>query len=173
MIRCINSLSIYFKFNSFKEFFVGILNLLEIHYLLILFLLAILLARFLIAKAKKSLPIGRIEIKSVKPGDTNFFTLLFSVILPFYKFYTPNVSDAIYMACFIIIAMAYGITMKNSYHFNIVLKLFLGYSHYEIATTGEITYLMLSKKNLITKSQITNYVYLTNYMLLNVSHDEK
>ena len=161
--------SFYLNLNSFNEIFTGIINFLTNHYLFLIFIFAILLARFLVKKAKRDLPVGRIEVKSVKPGDTNFFALLFSVILPFYKFYDPSLGDMVYLGCFVIIAIVYGITMKESYHFNIILKLFLGYSHFEIATTGEITYLMLSKTKLINRNQISKNVYLTNYMLINVS----
>jgi hypothetical protein len=151
IIRCINRLSIYFKVNNLKDLLNGLLEIIELHSLLLLFFLAAFLARLIVTNAQKKLPIGRIAIKAIKPGDTNFFPLLFSVILPFYKFYNPAVGDIMYMACFVFIAIVYGMTMKNSYHFNLVLKLLLGYNHYEVTTSGEITYLLLSKEKLVNR----------------------
>jgi hypothetical protein len=124
---------------------------------------------WIVKNARKKLTIGRIELKSVKPGDMNFGPLLFGIILPFYKIYDPNLSDIYYLGGFAFIAIVFAFTMKSSFHFNIILKLLLGYKHYEVATTGEITYLLLSRHKIVNRKQVEKYVYLTDHMLINMS----
>lgn len=168
-IQRYKQISISIKFSSINDFWRGLTIFLRTNYLLILFIAAVVLAHLMVKYAKNKLAIGRIEVKSIKPGDNNFFTLLFSIIVPFARFYNPTLSDKYYMAFFFAVAIIYGLVMKASYHFNIVLKLFLNYTHYEIATTGEVTYLLLSKRKIVNKLQVTKYVYLTDHMLVDVS----
>jgi hypothetical protein len=86
------------------------------------------------------------------------------------KIYSPEISDGLILIAFLLIGIVLGLAMKSSYHFNIVLKLIFGYSHYEVQTTAEITYLMLSKTPLINKKTISEYVNLADHMLLNISN---
>jgi hypothetical protein len=169
IINGFHSLSIYISVKSFPQAFKEVYNLIQNHYLFVLFIVLVIIARRIVKFAKNNCAVGRIEVKSVKPGDINFTTVIFSIILSLAKFYNPNLPDAILIATFVITGLVFGLIMKSSYHFNLTLKLILGYSHYEVQTKEEITYLMLSKKQLINRKGITHYVKLADHMLLNVS----
>jgi hypothetical protein len=168
MINDYHKLSIYVRSNSFSQFVEDTGNFIENHYLIILFAVFVILARWIVSFAKKRFAIGRIDIKSVKPGDINFTTVIFSIIPLLVKIYSPNVSDGILVGAFLAAGIVLGLAMKSSYHYNLTLKLILGYSHYEVQTKEEITYLILSKKQLINKKDITQYVRLADHMLLNI-----
>jgi len=169
LINNYRGLHFSFQIRSFSQVNNDLVNLLETHYLLLIFIFLFLVTRWLVRYAIRRLSVGRIQLKSIKPGDTNFVPLLFSAMMPFYKLYNQNFADMIYIGGFLITSVLYGITMKSSFHFNLVLKLFLGYSHYEVATTGEVTYLMLSRYKLVNKNQVSEYISLTDYMLINTT----
>jgi hypothetical protein len=162
-------LTIYIKVNSPQQFAKEAGNFIQNHYLLILFVFLVIVARYIVKFAKDNFSIGRINVKSVKPGDTNFTTVIFSTIPLLVKLYSPDVSDGVLVGAFLAAGIVLGLAMKSSYHFNLTLKLILGYSHYEVQSMEEITYLMVSKKQLINRKSITKYVKLADHMLLNVS----
>ncbi|MES1181967.1 MAG: hypothetical protein ABUL44_04140, partial [Flavobacterium sp.] len=167
MINDYHKLSIYVKANSVRQIIDEAGNFFENHYLIILFGVFVVVARRIVNFAKKRFAIGRIDVKSVKPGDINFTPVLFSIIPLLVKIYS-NVSDGILVCAFLTAGTVFGLIMKSSYHYNLTLKLILGYSHYEVQTKEEITYLILSKKQLINKNDITKYVKLADHMLLNI-----
>ena len=165
LVSTFSSLKIYLDF-SYK----GFTNFIQTNYLLLLFVLAIIVAGYIVKFAKANFAIGRIEVKQVKPADINFTTVIFSIIPLLVKLYNPEISDVIILIAFFLVGITLGLVMKSSYHFNIVLKLLFGYNHYEVQTMAEVTYLMLSKEQLINKKYISQYVKLADHMLLNVTN---
>lgn len=165
-----NDLYFYIKADSWKDAYAGTINLLRNHYLVLIFIVILLTTRFLIKKAEHTLSIGAIDVKSIKPSDNNFLTFLFSIILPFFKFYVTGISDFTFLIGFIIICIVYAIVLNRSYHFNLMLRFFFGYNNYEVQSKKEITYLVLSKSILINPSQLTHYIQLTDFMLINSSN---
>jgi hypothetical protein len=166
LINNYSNLHFSFQLKSVSQVGIDLLNLLETHYLLIIFVFLFLLSRWLVHYAIRNLSVGRIEIKSLKPADTNFVQLLVSAILPFFKLVNHDFPDMVYIIGFFMVAIVYGVAMKASYHFNLILKLFLGYSHYEVVTMGDVGYIMLTKQKLINKNMIKEYVSLTDHMLI-------
>ena len=162
-----NSLTVNFQLSSFPQIVDGLWALLSTHFFLILFLLCIFSANVIIGFARKRLPPNRIIPKTIKPADTNLLTMLSLFCAPFLKF--TGASDIALLFGYLALVIVYIFIVKNSYHFNLTLKLFLGYSNYEVQTTGDVTFLVLSKENLINKNMLTEFVFLTNYMLLNTS----
>lgn len=152
-----------------KKFLVDLANFFQTNYLLIIFVTLCLVGVWLVTYARKRLAVGRIELKSVKPGDTNFGPLLLGTLLPLFKIYNPTTADIYYIGGLALIAIVFAVTMKGSFHYNIVLKLILGYRHYEVATTGEITYLLLSRQKIVNRKQVEQFVYLTDHMLINLN----
>ena len=169
MINHYDKIYISFHINSGKQFLTDLSNFFWTNYLLILFATLCLLGVWLVKYARKRLAIGRIELKSVKPGDANFGPLLLGTILPLFKIYNPSTADVYYIGGFALIAIVFAVTMKASFHYNIVLKLILGYRHYEVATTGEISYLLLSRQKIVDRKQVEQFVYLTDHMLINLN----
>lgn len=157
------------RLTTARQFLFDLWNLLQTHYLLLAFVLLCVGGSWLVRKAREELSVGRIELKSVKPADSHFGPVLFGVVLPFYKIYDPSLSDLYYIGGFVLVACVFAVTMKASFHYNIIFKLVLGYRHYEVATTGEITYLLLSRQKIVNRKQVEKYVYLTDYMLINMT----
>ena len=161
-------LSFYVRIDSAKEIKSGLWELLRNHYLLLIFLLLIICSYILIKLATRKLPIVPIEVKSIKPADINFNTLLLSIISPFAKLTLTGISDTLFMLLFFSICVIYALIINGSYHYNFIMRLFLGYKYFEVQSKREVTYLALSKKRLINSSQIKNCVMLTPHMIINL-----
>ncbi|WP_343614783.1 hypothetical protein [Flavobacterium sp.] len=166
-LQNLNNFEIYFKIDSWESVVDGLKNIILNHYLLLLFILVFLLCKFLFLQGLKNLSIGAIELKSIKSVDVNFNPILFSYILPWSKFFLKNNEDFIFIIGFIIIYLIYVYLGKNSFHYNLILRL-LGYKNYEVQTKKEIGYLLLSKKKLININQVTNYIQISDYMIVNI-----
>jgi hypothetical protein len=163
------NLKLYFQFDSLSNIWVGAQNLFVHHYLLLFFLLIILLSNFLLKKALATLTIGSIEVKSIKPADINFTPILFSYLLPLSKLYFTTDKEQVFIIIAILIYAIYVFIGKSSYHYNLVFRLFFGYKNYEIQSKKEMTYLLLSKTKLVNTKQVTEYIQLTEYMIINVT----
>jgi hypothetical protein len=169
LFRIYGRLSIYLRIGSVHEIKAGLVESINDHLFLIVFVLIGLSTIGLVYFAKKRSSVGRIAVKSIKPADFNFLSSIFSVILPVWKFYDPSTADKIFLLGYLIMVILYAAVVKGSYHYNLFMKLFLRYNHYEVQTVDDVTYLVLSKHKLINKGQLTQYIYLTDSMLLNVS----
>jgi len=161
-------LSIYIKAGSFHEIGLGIENFLSLHYLLFVFVALVIIAMIIMKVAETKFSHGRITVKSIKPADNNFVPIFTSIAFILLKTINPDLSDWIIFVCFILLGLGLGITAKTSFHYNIVLRFFFGYRHYEIATKSEVSYLMLSKTELINPSEISKYIRLADHMIVNI-----
>ncbi|MES2109927.1 MAG: hypothetical protein V4577_14305 [Bacteroidota bacterium] len=150
------------KGSDFKAFF-------YLHGFLLVFLLLLFVCLGMINFAKSHLSPQTIDVKAIKPADVNLVSILLSYLAPWCKFYFENSHDYIYAAGYFLIASVLAIVTSRAYHYNITFSLFFGYKHFEVSTTKEVTYLVLSKKSLINKKQLTEVVHLTDYMLINIS----
>jgi hypothetical protein len=162
-----NTLSMYLDLRNINCFLQGFIQFVSLHHFIFLFLFFVILSKVLVNIAIKRLPIGRIIPKSIKPSDNNLISTLSTFIIPFLKL--TGLNDNFFLIGFLGIAIIYCWLMKESYHFNIVLKLFYRYNNYEIQTTGEVTYMVLSRQILIHKKDLVNYVQLGDHMLINVT----
>lgn len=162
------TLHFFIKLNSVGDILNGLINILSNHYLLVAFILMVLLCKFLIKKAEKELSVGLISLKSIKISDVNFDRVLFSYMLPFAKIPFGGNVDLVLIGI-IFIYLLFIMVSKSSYHHNLAVRILLGYKHYEVQTTSDITYLMLSKQKLINKPQVKEYVHVSDYMIINVT----
>lgn len=163
------SLSFYLNLSSIsiviKEFY----QIISIHFALVLFLLLLLSTFYLIIIATTRLPKGIINVKSLKPADNNIVSILSMFIAPIIKMTKVDISDILFFTGLITLGILYSWIMKNSNHYNLTLKIFLGYNNYEVQTTGDVTYLVLTKKILNNKNLLKEYVFLTDHMLIDVT----
>lgn len=166
-------LSFYIHLGNFRDLLVGFYNLLTIHYLLLAFLLVLFLTWLLIKTARNKLPVGRIAIKQIKPADFNFSNLLISAVLPMFKIYNPSISDKVFLIGYLLVGIGVGLAVKNSYHFNLTMKLFWRFNHYEVQTIDGVTFLVLSSSKIVNNDQFKQYVNLTDFMLLNITDQNK
>lgn len=164
-----DSFELYLSLDTSKELISGLKEIINNHYLLFAFILVFIFCRYLFIEGLKNLSIGAIELKSIKSVDINFNPILFSYILPWSKFFFKSNEDLIFVVGFIFIYIIYTYIGKNSYHFNLTLRL-LGYKNYEVQTKKEMGYLLLSKTTLINVNQVTKYVQISDYMIINISN---
>lgn len=162
-------LSFYFALGNVEAFREGAIDLSQRHWHLFLFILIVVGSNFMMKGAVKSLPSWNIELKSFKAADPNFATVLISYILPWAKFALGNEMDIIYLLVFLVICLVYAFIVKDTSHFNINVRLFLGYRHYEVQSKGETTFLMLSRKKIVNKNEVKSYISLTDHMIINAS----
>jgi hypothetical protein len=134
----------------------------------LLIILAVLLAtcKYLLSTAKTKLEIRPINIKSVKSADHNIISFLFLYLLPIFDFVKK---DDYYIWAFIIIIFFVVIINTNTYHFNPLLSLVFGYKFYEVATKGEITYILITKRQLINTEDVNRYIQITPYVILDAT----
>lgn len=164
-----DKLSFWIDFSSTETVYEGFKNFTTVNFLLIVFIIFYALAGLLIWLARRKFPEQRIAVKQIKSADKDFITIIFSLALPLTKLIVTNVSDMQYFFFFCVAVLVYSIIMKNSYHMNLLLKLGYGYNHYEVTTTGEINYLVISKKAIKNKENLTRYVALCDHMLLDTT----
>jgi hypothetical protein len=164
-----NSFQVYLNLSSLAATLEGANQIVQNHYLILVFIIMLIVSRTLIKKAISTLSVGTFDVKQIKPADTNFLTLLFSIVLPLFKIPFKGLNDMIFLTGFFIISLIYALIVNDSYHFNLVFRVMLGYKNYEVQSKKEVTYLVLSKTVLINQSQFTRYVALTNHMLINVT----
>lgn len=153
----------------FVYWLVGVLRSGDIfkYYGLLIALLTLLTAcKIILNFAKTHLEIRSINLKSVKSADHNIISFLFVYLLPIFDFVKK---DDYYIWAFIIIIVFIVIINTNTYHFNPLLSLVLGYKFYEVATKGEITFILITKRQIISIDDVTKYIQLTPYVILDAT----
>ncbi|MES2328582.1 MAG: hypothetical protein V4539_03200 [Bacteroidota bacterium] len=153
----------------FVYWLVGVLHTHSIYYkywLLIFLALLMCACKLLLNAAKKKLDIRTIKLKSVKSADHNVISFLFIYLLPVFDFIKK---DEYYAWAFIIVVLFVIIINTNTYHFNPLLSLVFGFKFYEVATTDEFTYIMITKQELKSRDAVTHYVQLTSYVIMDVT----
>lgn len=133
-------------------------------YLAIAILLAIICFTIMkIAKVKlESMPV---KITAISTSDKETVGFIIVYLLPLIN-QTP-IQVNIYLLFFILLIFFISLFTTNSYHFNPVLGLF-GYHFYEVTIDGEITYVLVTKKNLTNTKKVNQVVQISEYMILEV-----
>lgn len=167
-----DNLSIYIDVSSWKVIMEGVVDLLSKQYLLFLFIMVVFLCRYIFMHAIKNLSVGAINLKQIKAVDVNFNPILISYILPCFKFHFKDNEDLILVLGSILIYCIYAFIAKSSYHYNLIIRLLFNYKNYEVQTTGEIWYLMLSKNTINNKNQVSSYVQISEHMLVNLNNNQ-
>ena len=169
-----NELHFYLNTGSPSAFLEGSKIFLRQHGLLLIFLALLILCRQIIRFAQTHLSPRPIDIKAIKPANVNFVSAVLSYIGPFFKFFLESGHDYIYAGGYFLMAAVIAMVTARAYHYNMTFSIFFGYQHFEVSTMKDVTYLVLSRKNLINKKQLTEVVRLTDYMLIepliNTSH---
>lgn len=127
------------------------------------FLGLILLCWYILKLAKTKLTVNEIQLKSLKPADNNFMPFILSYFLPCVELYKK---DFIFICIWLLLLFLVVLINKNSNHYNPILKFLFGYRYYEVQTTKDVTYTLLTQKKLINKTQINRFSQLTDYVIL-------
>jgi hypothetical protein len=158
-----NRLYVYFP----TTFLGGGKEFLKAHWALVAFACFVCTIYYSIYVAMTTLPHRPISIKKSKSIDYNFVSIVISCVLPFAKFFWKDSNDTIYLCAVLVAWIILALISMNGYQFNIIVRL-MGYRYYEVETTDEMAFLLLSKKKIINKSDVKAYVSLTDHMIINV-----
>lgn len=151
----------HLKFIDFTDF--SLQELFNRTNLILLFVLLLFLCRYIVYLAEIKLTRNVINVKSIKSADLNINTLILSYFLPCIELYKK---DVVYLVGWFVALLIIIILNKGTYFYNPLMKLF-GFRYYEVSTSGDVTYLMISRIKLINKNDIKSYSQLTDYVILN------
>ncbi len=104
-----------------------------------------------------------VKIKAVKTVDKEIVGFLLVYLLPLINQTTNTISAAVLV--FISVIFFFIVQNSHAYHFNPLLG-FFGYHFYEVVIDGDITYVLITRKNITDCKSITHVVQLTEYMIL-------
>jgi hypothetical protein len=126
-------------------------------------ILLILICIRLIMLSKRKLEKLPVQITSVKTVDKEIVGFILVYLLPLANQAPAKVNGTV--LGFVAIFFFFIILTSHSYHFNPLLG-FFGYHFYEVKISGEITFVLITKKGIANCKDITNVVQLTEYMIL-------
>jgi ABC-type xylose transport system permease subunit len=132
--------------------------------LAVVFLISLCL--LLLRRAKRKLEKLDVTLASAKNADHNVISFLFVYLLPVLDIVKKG---NIYVMIFILVVFFVIIISSNTYHFNPLLS-FFGYRFYEITLTGNITYVLITKKEIRNTTDIKEVVFISSYMALDVTN---
>jgi len=113
--------------------------------------------------ASKGLARHPVTIKSIKPADKELIGFVLAYLLPLARG-TPFEAYPL----FVVLAVFFLVVMtSNAYHTNPLLGI-LGWHFYEVVIE-EVSYILVSRRNIHNVLAIKNVVHLTDYMILDAT----
>ncbi len=108
-----------------------------------------------------------VQINSVKTADNEIVGFLLVYLLPLIN----QSQDTISLPVLLFVAVIFFLIVYNShaYHFNPLLGLF-GYHFFEVTIEGDITYVLITRKNITDCKNVSKVVQLTEYMILEATN---
>lgn len=125
----------------------------------------IILCVMVLKTAEKRLQVVDFPINSIKTADGEVVGFLVAYLIPFGTLASDQINEAVLIFIFVIFLLV--IWSTNSYHINPLLTLF-GYHFYEVTTINNITFLLITKRDLRNTSTVKKVVQLTEYMVFDV-----
>lgn len=105
------------------------------------------------------------EITSISTADGEVLGFMIAYLLPLLSLMNPSIDWKV--ITFIGVLFFVVIWTTNSYHINPLIN-FGGYHFYEVTEANNVTYLLLTKKELRKTSNVNTVVHLTEYMIMDV-----
>lgn len=122
--------------------------------------MAILLLRLAPAQNEEE-----VRIKAVKNSGQELLGFMLTYLLPLVVASSEQLDMV--AAGFVLLLIALLVFHGNMYHVNPLLGIF-GYRFYEITATNDVTYVLVTKRNLRLARRVERVVRLSEYMLLDV-----
>jgi predicted small integral membrane protein len=123
------------------------------------------LCLLLISAARSQLEVIPFHPTSTSTADAEVVGFVLAYLLPFVDASGVSVKPSVFW--FVMALLGLVVWSTNSYHVNPVLGL-LGFHFYEVTTEGDITFVLITRRNLRDSGKIKNVVQLTEYMVLEV-----
>lgn len=127
------------------------------------FIICLILLKIFLSRTSSKIK----DSKSITPKSYNIIGEIgmdqqLSTIIPWLSLFLNNVDFKLLFVCLFIQCMFIAIVSYNNSNYNLLCSI-LGYRYYEVKT-DENTFILLSKKCIKNKSQISDYVDITDYM---------
>jgi len=134
------------------------------YYLLWSILLSIL-CFMIMGISRRKLESMPVKITAISTSDNETIGFIIVYLLPLINQTSMQIN--VYLLFFIMLIFFISLFTTNSYHFNPVLGLY-GYHFYEVTIEGGITFVLVTKKNMINTKEVNNVVQISEYMILEV-----
>jgi magnesium-transporting ATPase (P-type) len=131
-------------------------SLFRILIILAISLLLVILCVSVLSIAKKQLQIIDFPVNSIKTADGEVLGYLVAYLIPFATLASDQINESVLLFIF-------GL-------FILVLTLF-NYHFYEVTTLNNITYLLITKRDLRNTSSVKRVVQLTEYMVFDIMEE--
>lgn len=130
-------------------------------------MLAVVVCLLVMRQAARQLSRNPVTIKSIKPADKELIGFVLAYLLPLARG-TPFEGYPL----FVVLAVFFLVVMtSNAYHTNPLLGM-LGWHFYEVVIE-EVSYILVSRRNIHHVRAIKEVVNLTDYMLLDATQKTK
>lgn len=127
--------------------------------------ITVVLCLILIGAARTQLEVIPFHPTSISTADAEIVGFVLAYLLPFVDAAGISVKPSVFW--FVMALLGLVVWSTNSYHVNPVLGL-LGFHFYEVTTEGDITFVLITRRNLRESGKITSVVQLTEYMVMEV-----
>lgn len=138
---------------------------------LLAFASLVALALGVLRAARLRLERVHIEIRSLKTVDREILGFVIAYLLPMLSQTTSPVLDW-RVAVFVLIVFFAVVWGTHSYHFNPVLGV-IGFHFFEVTTEGQVTYVLITRKDLRHTQGVTEVVQVGEYMVLDAGGASK
>lgn len=135
--------------------------------ILLIVAIFVVISHFILSLSTKKLERLRFPITSIKTADANIFAFFIAYLFPFISLSSDKINELVLV--FILLLFVFMILGTHSYHTNPILT-FLGYHFYEVTTPENITYLLITKRDLRNTKQIDYIVQISDYMVLDTKN---
>jgi hypothetical protein len=128
-------------------------------------LLLVLSTRFILYLSRKQLEVLPIKLCKAKTSDREVIGFLLAYVLPLAltSGTTPQVDG--WAIGFLVALFGLVVWGTHAYDFNPLLGL-IGYHFFEVETDSGITYVLITKRSIVSVHQVAEVVQLTEYVLL-------
>lgn len=126
-------------------------------------LICMLICLFLLKYSRQKLERMRFQIKKIRTVDSDIFSFFIAYLFPFISLDSNNINESVLI--FILFMFVIIVLGTHSYSTNPILILF-GYHFYEVSTPTNVTYLLMTKRNLRNVKEIKQIVQISDYMVL-------
>jgi hypothetical protein len=116
--------------------------------------------------AQRALQVIPFTVDSIRTADKEIVAFVVSYLLPLAKLAPTTVDWRV--NSFVLGLLVVIVLTTHSYHFNPLLGL-LGYHFYEVSTPDKVAFILITKKDMRNKAQISTVVQLTDYIVMEKS----
>lgn len=135
-----------------------------VSYIAIAFGLAAICA-LLLRAAKTQLQTVRFNIESASTADKEVLGFLLTYILPIVFAGTSDIAIDAGMIAYIVVFFGFVVWGTHAYDFNPLMGVF-GFHFFEVTNSQGISYVLITRKQIVSVRDVTDVVQLTEYVVL-------